>query len=390
MFASLPISPFILVGLFVIFFLEAIDIRLAQLLFLLLSSYLIVKVRLSPILLLLGTIVLCLTMAVNFVQLEAYLGGIAVLLSLLSAQFIFQECSHNPLRLGVTVVSIWSLVTIYLLINLYFKGDVASSIEGSHNHINTLLLPFFIITSIALGKTNTDSNDYKFEVNNKFLLLSYFILALITFTLSIFMTGRTGLVLGLVGLLFVWALLRQQTKLSDFLMFCFCCVGFVSFAQIYLFMELNSGGLIKLLREKGSEDIRVDIFNHWTSMLPDITTWFGIPRNYFLSNFGVGSHNSLIQIYETLGMFGVIFFGLLVICASVSLLLRGRYLISILFAMLLFRMATDSVFNSIGILTTFWLLIFSAGGDQFARSILNRQRPIHMIKANNEKIDYTN
>lgn len=323
---------------------------------------------------LLCTIILLLSLLVNFIQFEFYLGGIAVFYSLLAAQFVYQEYFDNSQRLAIIIISIWSLIIAYLVWGMYSTGHIDALIDGSHNHVNTLLLPFFIITSCVMAKIKKGSGGDRFKIALKPLFLLYLLLSIISLGMSLLLTGRIGLVLGAVGILVICFVLLNKSIFSFFLFFFFIYFIFTSIDEIILFMQVNSEGMIKLFSVVGSEDIRFDILKHWISMLPDIGTWFGVPNKYFLNNFGVGSHNSIIQIYETFGMFGLMFFSALVIYSFIAMLFKRRYLLFLLFAMLGIRAFSDSVFNSGGILTVFWFLIFSAGNNRFNRSILNIPR----------------
>ena len=169
-------------------------------------------------------------------------------------------------------------------------------------------------------------------------------MSLLTFLISIFLTGRTGVAMGALGILFISVLIRRKFKLFDLIFIYIVYLLISNFNEVYLFFELYSGGVIKFIRFGASEDIRYEIIKDWISIVPDVRTWLGLPLNYFLDRHGVGSHNSFIQIYESLGMF------------------------------------TDSLFNSVGILTTFWFLVFCAGSSKFRRSILRRNDTIYYVE----------
>lgn len=365
-------TPLISVALLLAFFVEAVNVRFGQILFVLIISFMLYRYSWRPIIIFLCLAILLFTTLVNVAQLSIYLTGVSALLTLFSGQFLFQEFTENPFRLFKCILFTWGFVLIFLLAGLFVNGNIASSIENSHNHVNTLLLPFFILASCVMLRIDDFSNNEKIKGKKRFLFLMFFSMSLITSLISIFLTGRTGVAIGALGILFMSVLIRRKFKLFDLIFIYVLYLVVNNFNEIYLFLELYSGGVIKFISNGATEDVRFEIISDWISMLPDLSTWLGVPYNYFVNRHGVGSHNSFVQIYETLGMLGTVFFVSITAYTFVSYLLRGRYLILILFLMLILRMFTDSLFNSTGILTAFWFLVFCAGGSKFKRSILRQ------------------
>ncbi|MDB2582749.1 hypothetical protein N9Y24_05105 [Gammaproteobacteria bacterium] len=367
---SLQIVPLISIAICLIFLIEAVNVRFAQILFICVIAFLAYRFTWQPIIIFLGTVIIFLLMLTNLVQVNIYMSGLVPLLTLFSGQFLFQEFHENPHRFVKGILATWMFILAYLIVSLLLFGNIASNLDGSHNHVNNLLLPFFIFSSCVMLKNDDRSVNYSRK--NKKLFSTYIFMSMITILISIFLTGRTGLVLGVSGLIVITVFMSRKSKLFNIIFVYLTYLAIINFDEIYLFLEMFSGGVIKLIRFGVQEDIRYDILKEWISMFSNINTWFGIPENYFLNLFGVGSHNSFVQIYEVLGMFGLMFFGFITLYSTLSFLLRGRYLLLILFTMFIFRMFSDSLFNSIGMLTTFWFLVFCSTSDQFKRSILRK------------------
>lgn len=377
---SLRLAPILLFTLFFIGFLEVINIRLGQVFFVLLVALILLLYRIKISILLLGVFVLMLSMIVNIVQTQSNLAGILLCTSLIAAYFLNQYCQTNKTNAIKILIFVWILVVFYLLAFSTTANSMASAIDGSHNHLITLLLPFFIITSHLFVRSRRELSHIRPRNNFNPTYILYLIVSFISFYISIFLTGRTGVLIGVMGVFFIFFnFLNVKSIKSIVVLFSLPLLYFYFINDVFIFLIEYSSGIEKLSRENFSEDIRVSIFNHWISLLPDIRNWFGLPANYFMDKFGVGAHNSAVQIFQLFGMLGLVFFISITIYTICVMASYGRYMELFLFLMLLVRMSSDTVFNSIGILITFWYF-FLATNDKALKQNAPLQHSIFFKK----------
>ena len=370
MLLSLRLSSILLLALFLIVFLEVINIRLGQVLFILLVALILMLYRIKISILLLGAFVLMLSMIVNIVQTQSNLAGILLFATLIAAYFFNQYCQKNKSSAIKILIFVWTFVIFYLLAFNTTSNSIDSAIDGSHNHLNTLLLPFFIISSHLFIRYRRELNYSRAINHTNPLYILYIILSFISFYISIFYTGRTGVLLGVMGIFFIFFnLLNFKSIKSLVSLFCLLFLYFYFINDVFIFLLENSQGIEKLGRENFSEDIRAVVLNHWISLLPDIGNWFGLPTNYFLDKFGIGAHNSAIQIFQLFGMLGLVFFTFIAIYTMCTMISYGGYMEVFLFLILLARMSSDTVFNSIGILIAFWYLFLATNDNAVKKNV---------------------
>ena len=334
-------------------FLEFINIRVAQIIFVVTTLFLLFNFLVSKGYFLLGIIFFILSFLVNLAHYQLGLSGILFFSTIIAAQFIYHEYSIDPLKIFKSTLLLWGLIIIYLLFSFNFNLNIADAISGSHNHLNTLLLPFFLIASCILIRLNKDP----FIKNTKFHTIAYITLSITSFIISIFFTGRTGVILGLIGILTVYFLTRKQTRVTDLVIILSIPYIIIHFLEVLIFFQTYSGGIQKFAMVNLQNDVRFEIILFWLEDLSNINTWLGYQNNYFMNKFGVGSHNGFIQIYGSYGILGFSLFMFIVFyCLILMIKMRNFSLIAI-FSLLLIRIFSDSVANSIGIMICFWFIV---------------------------------
>ncbi|MDC1510707.1 hypothetical protein N8575_02065 [Gammaproteobacteria bacterium] len=309
------------------------------------------------------------SITVNLVQGVLQLGGFAVIVAFLFARLLYRYGVKEKAKLTTSVLLNWAFALAFLLFGFLQTGVIAGFINGSHNHVNTLLIPYFAIAGAVFLNSSSNTTVFKCTEVDRQGQLIFFTLSITSLFIMMMLTGRSGVVLASIGVI---ALLLSIKSITTRLVTISIVILLVykTWNSIFLFLSLTSGGVIKFMSENLGEDIRWLVLDDWLNTLFTAEAIFGVERNYFLTKYGIGSHNSIIQLHETLGWLGIILISLIVIRQIISMTILRDITLMILTSLVWFRFFTDSVFNSVGMLTSFWFLYFCIVRPRFGDSSL--------------------
>lgn len=283
------------------------------------------------------------------------------MLSILFSAFLIMQSRYKDyfnskfITTGNHTSAIYTMqaIAIFISIKNYIEnGTVAYNSNISHNHAVTLMLSLYIL---SLSPANDNNENLARKLTNKIKYHLMRIINILAILIMLILTGRTGLAVG-IGLLIV-EIFRGNIYAK--------VVAFISLVSIFfngeLFLEhllQFNGGAVKILNQSIVTDIRYDVIFDWFDKMISFQNWMGFGTTYYLDRFGIGPHNSYIQIQSALGLLGLFSFLALIafnLFRSISL---KNYGLSIILLLLLFRMYTDSVANAAIVIFAFMHLHF--------------------------------